>query len=308
MSGYRTPFYNERIGNVRDSQHTAGTAADIFVDEKPDGRMDDLDRDGVVTRDDAVWLFKLVDGMDRTPAASSAAGSATTAARRRTGRSSTSTCAAGWRAGAGENAGTMPRADRPEQPRQDPPTVTPEGHAARAADRRRRRALPAADRGSPRRGLEVYRPSWGVHDEPLVYVYQVRIRPGAIKGWVIHEHQDDRLFFVSGSCAGGSTTIGPDSPTRGRVNDLVFSERAPALLVIPRGVYHAVRNIGTVDAIFVNMPTRPYEHESPDKLRLPLTNALHPVRLRRWPRMVRRRPGRGRAAGHRRRRHLQQPR
>jgi len=69
MSGYRTPFYNEGIGNVRDSQHTAGTAADIFVDEKIDGRMDDLDRDGTVTRDDAIWLFRLIDGMDRMPAA-----------------------------------------------------------------------------------------------------------------------------------------------------------------------------------------------------------------------------------------------
>lgn len=69
MSGYRTPFYNEGIGNVRDSQHTAGTAADIFVDDKIDGRMDDLDRDGVITRDDAIWLFKLVDRMDRMPAA-----------------------------------------------------------------------------------------------------------------------------------------------------------------------------------------------------------------------------------------------
>jgi hypothetical protein len=67
MSGYRTPFYNESIGNVRDSQHTAGTAADIFVDDRPDGRMDDLDRDGDVTRADAVWLFRLVDGLDRMP-------------------------------------------------------------------------------------------------------------------------------------------------------------------------------------------------------------------------------------------------
>jgi hypothetical protein len=69
MSGYRTPFYNESIGNVRDSQHTAGTAADVFVDETGDGTMDDLDGDGVVTRDDAIWLFRLIDGMDRMPAA-----------------------------------------------------------------------------------------------------------------------------------------------------------------------------------------------------------------------------------------------
>jgi hypothetical protein len=69
MSGYRTPYYNEGIGNVRDSQHTAGTAADVFVDETSNGRMDDLDRNGVVTRGDAMWLFRLIDGMDRTPAA-----------------------------------------------------------------------------------------------------------------------------------------------------------------------------------------------------------------------------------------------
>jgi hypothetical protein len=69
MSGYRTPFYNESIGNVRDSQHTAGTAADIFVDQKRDGRMDDLDRDGAITRNDAIWLFRLIDGMDRMPTA-----------------------------------------------------------------------------------------------------------------------------------------------------------------------------------------------------------------------------------------------
>lgn len=69
MSGYRTPYYNERIGNVRDSQHTMGTAADVFVDRQADGRMDDLDHDGRVSRDDALWLFGLVDAMDRAPGA-----------------------------------------------------------------------------------------------------------------------------------------------------------------------------------------------------------------------------------------------
>ncbi|MBD0324625.1 MAG: hypothetical protein ICV72_14765 [Aldersonia sp.] len=30
---------------------------------------------------------------------------------------------------------------------------------------------------------EMYRPAWGIHPAPLVYVYQVMIRPGKIKGW-----------------------------------------------------------------------------------------------------------------------------
>jgi hypothetical protein len=67
MSGYRTPFYNQGLGNVRDSQHTLGGAADVFVDRQHHDRMDDLDGDGVVSRRDALWLFGLVDAMDRAP-------------------------------------------------------------------------------------------------------------------------------------------------------------------------------------------------------------------------------------------------
>jgi dTDP-4-dehydrorhamnose 3,5-epimerase len=170
----------------------------------------------------------------------------------------------------------MPLSDRLEQPRPDAPSVTADGTPLQplidGVIVRYQRPI------EDRRGeiVEVYRPSWGLHEAPLVYVYQVRIRPGAIKGWVVHEHQEDRLFFISGVLRWVLYDDRPDSPSRGRLNDFVFSERAAALLVIPRGVYHAVRNIGTTDAIFINMPTRPYEHEAPDKLRLPLKNGVIP--------------------------------
>jgi dTDP-4-dehydrorhamnose 3,5-epimerase len=161
-------------------------------------------------------------------------------------------------------------------PKKDSPTITADGELLTPLIDGviLRYQRPVEDR----RGevVEVYRPSWGLHDAPLVYVYQVRIRPGAVKGWVIHEHQDDRLFFVSGVVRWGLYDDRPGSPTRGMVNDLVFSERAAALLVIPCGVYHAVKNIGTTDAIFVNMPTRAYEHEAPDKLRVPIEHPSIP--------------------------------
>jgi len=69
MSGYRTPSYNHRIGNVTDwSRHLWGAAADVFVDESPrDGRMDDLDGDGEVTVRDSEKLFALADSLDRDP-------------------------------------------------------------------------------------------------------------------------------------------------------------------------------------------------------------------------------------------------
>jgi len=47
MSGYRTPWYNARLGNVPDSRHTLGDAADIYIDVAPkNGMMDDLNHDG----------------------------------------------------------------------------------------------------------------------------------------------------------------------------------------------------------------------------------------------------------------------
>ncbi len=68
MSGYRTPSYNKAIGNVRYSRHIYGDAADIFIDEQPkDGRMDDLNGDGVVDFKDADILRDTVEQMCTRP-------------------------------------------------------------------------------------------------------------------------------------------------------------------------------------------------------------------------------------------------
>ena len=66
MSGYRTPFYNRSIGNVQYSRHVYGGAADIYIDDNPrDGRMDDMNGDGRVDRNDAKWFANFVDEMSR---------------------------------------------------------------------------------------------------------------------------------------------------------------------------------------------------------------------------------------------------
>jgi uncharacterized protein YcbK (DUF882 family) len=62
LSGYRTPFYNQSIGNeTRYSRHVYGDAADIYVDDDGDGTMDDLDGDGKSTLDDARVLAGVVE-------------------------------------------------------------------------------------------------------------------------------------------------------------------------------------------------------------------------------------------------------
>jgi hypothetical protein len=62
MSGYRTPYYNRVIGNVKYSRHLWGGAADIFIDEYPkDEMMDDLNKDGRINWKDADILYNIVD-------------------------------------------------------------------------------------------------------------------------------------------------------------------------------------------------------------------------------------------------------
>ena len=67
MSGYRTPAYNRSIGNVVFSQHQWGSAADIFIDENGDGRMDDLNGDGRSDIRDAEVLYRVIDAAAARP-------------------------------------------------------------------------------------------------------------------------------------------------------------------------------------------------------------------------------------------------
>ena len=70
MSGFRTPEYNRQGvgegGRARASRHQYGDAADVYVDNDYDGRMDDVNHDGRVdTRDARV----IRDAVDRVEAA-----------------------------------------------------------------------------------------------------------------------------------------------------------------------------------------------------------------------------------------------
>ena len=68
LSAYRTPSYNRAIGNETGfSRHHYGDAADIFVDDDGDGRMDDLNRDGRHTVADARWLGAIVNETQDDP-------------------------------------------------------------------------------------------------------------------------------------------------------------------------------------------------------------------------------------------------
>lgn len=154
--------------------------------------------------------------------------------------------------------------------RRDQPTVTPDGQPLIA--------LPPGvnfhssrtiidDRGSV---CELYDPRWNWHPDPLVFAYMFTLRPGMVKGWGLHKLHDDRYFIISGEMEVVLYDERPDSPTRNTITKIALSEFDRRLMSIPAGVWHADVNIGSKDVLVVNFPTTAYDHENPDKYRLPI--------------------------------------
>ncbi len=67
ISGYRTPWYNKKIGNVANSRHVYGDAMDLYIDVDGDRNMDDLDGDGDQDLQDVVLLAEIADQYMRRP-------------------------------------------------------------------------------------------------------------------------------------------------------------------------------------------------------------------------------------------------
>jgi uncharacterized protein YcbK (DUF882 family) len=69
LSGFRTPQYNRGGGDPRGraalSRHMYGDAADIYIDNNGDGRMDDLNGDGRVNIRDAGMILEAVERVER---------------------------------------------------------------------------------------------------------------------------------------------------------------------------------------------------------------------------------------------------
>jgi dTDP-4-dehydrorhamnose 3,5-epimerase len=161
----------------------------------------------------------------------------------------------------------------------DKPTVTSEGqilHKLPEGVRLRDAITHVDDRGTV---CEMFDPRWGWHDEPIVFTYMFTLRPGMVKGWGMHLEHEDRYFIMFGDMEVVMYDARPDSPTHRMVAKVVMSELRRQLLCIPTGVWHANHNIGHKDAVVVNFPTRPYDHENHDKHRLPIDTDLIPYKF-----------------------------
>ena len=82
-------------------------------------------------------------------------------------------------------------------------------------------------------------------------------KPGVARG--PHEHMDQADYF----CFAGPSDFKvylwdnrPASPTFGRRMTIIAGESAPMMIIVPKRVVHAYKNIGAVDGLVVNCPNR----------------------------------------------------
>jgi dTDP-4-dehydrorhamnose 3,5-epimerase len=116
---------------------------------------------------------------------------------------------------------------------------------------------------------EVARASWDIIEAPIVQVHVTTTLAGRVRAWGLHQHSTDRLFVVAGLVKFAVFDGRIGSPTLGKVSELMVSEKNPGLLTIAPHLYHGWKNIGTTEAVIINMPDQMYDYDKPDALDLP---------------------------------------
>lgn len=92
--------------------------------------------------------------------------------------------------------------------------------------------------------------------------------PGVIKAFHYHESQDDIWFFPVGNAQVVLHDLRENLPTKGVTNVFYMGETNPLLLVIPKGVAHGYRVLGSSPLIITYFTTESFNLADPDELRL----------------------------------------
>ena len=99
-------------------------------------------------------------------------------------------------------------------------------------------------------------------------VYVSATYPGVVKAWHYHKKQVDNFACIAGMVKLVLIDTREESPTRDLVNEFFIGTLNPMLVQVPNLVYHGWKCISTEPSLVVNIPSEPYDHESPDEFRL----------------------------------------
>ena len=99
-------------------------------------------------------------------------------------------------------------------------------------------------------------------------VYMTTAYPGVVKGWHYHKRQFDSMAVVKGMMKIVLYDSRKDSPTYGEINQFFAGEHNPVFILIPPYVCHGFKCISLEEAVVINVPTEPYDYQTPDEFRI----------------------------------------
>ena len=99
-------------------------------------------------------------------------------------------------------------------------------------------------------------------------VYVTVVNPEVVKAWHYHKKQEDSFVPLVGKVRVGLYDARTGSLTKGKTAEYILSVDDPYVLVIPRGVFHGFECVGSTEAMVMNVPNMPFDHEHPDEFRV----------------------------------------
>jgi dTDP-4-dehydrorhamnose 3,5-epimerase len=116
--------------------------------------------------------------------------------------------------------------------------------------------------------MEVFRADWPLNEIAVRQVNWVQLNPAGLTDWHAHAKQTDRIVGVGGNIKLALWDGRAGSPTKGATEVLRIGAIRPVMVVVPPGVWHALRNESGQAAGYLNIIDELYVHEEPDNWRL----------------------------------------
>ena len=116
--------------------------------------------------------------------------------------------------------------------------------------------------------MEAFRTDWSVVGITVRQVNWVQLNPGAVTDWHAHARQTDHIVGMGGNIKLALWDARDVSPTKGATEIVRIGAIRPVMVIVPPGVWHALRNESGVPAGYLNIIDELYDHAEPDNWRL----------------------------------------
>ena len=126
---------------------------------------------------------------------------------------------------------------------------------------------------------ELFCADWFGESFAAKHIVHVTMAGGTRSPWHCHKSQTDVIFPIRGQIRLGLYDDRSESSTYRTAKIVNFNIMRPRYVVVPPGIWHALRNVGQDEAAYVVLNDRVYRYDDPDDWVLPKDSDAIPCSL-----------------------------